>query len=116
MGAKCLNQYRRLRADPSRVRVAIRRVEGNLWRCTVEVNDTDVSANIKTVYDATDAKPLEAIQRAVTAAYDPKAGVDIYMSYAFHHPWRSIGIGSKYRDEWDGAELEEDLWVVNGEV
>jgi hypothetical protein len=77
--AYVMTRLARFRADPSRVRVSLRRVSG-AWDATVASRETDDSATVR----ASDAETALAL--ALESA-DDIPGVDLEMQWAYEHPW-----------------------------
>lgn len=74
----------RFRADPSRVRVSLRKI-GNMWRCYVQKRGAPNSTFI-----SDDEDPHVAVMEALRDAEGTIKGIDLDMQWAYDHPWKGL--------------------------
>lgn len=73
----------RLRVDPERVRVSIRKMEENVWIATVRHVDSNLALIGKTA-----STPEEAIEKALDyAAAEKMADLNLDLEWAYDHPF-----------------------------
>ena len=73
----------RLRVDPRKARVRIRRMDGGSWQATIYPLDGSTAAA-----SGLARTPLQAVARALRIAEALRVpGVDLSMGWAFEHPW-----------------------------
>lgn len=84
----------RFRADPRRVRVAVRR-DGDEWVATVSPRlgvPVLTAAHLRRSWSARSRSPLKALAKALRAADDAQlGGMDLSMGWAYEHPHWSPG-------------------------
>lgn len=82
----------RFRADPSKVRVSIRRMPNGWWRATVEERDVGQNAIELPFTGMHKLSPVRAVVRALLAADRAQLpGIDLGMGWAYEHPYGELG-------------------------
>lgn len=71
----------RLRADPRKVRVAVRPAAGGTWSCTVATPTTAVGVVRTTAWGA--------VLRALVLAARAGLPLDLGCDWAYEHPWKA---------------------------
>lgn len=83
--AQNVERYARFRADPAKVRVALRK-EGDFWCATVSSRPRLRIAD--KVHTASARSPQCAINDALhKASFAKLPGIDLDMDWAYTHPW-----------------------------
>lgn len=88
MGTATLPKHTRFRADPAKVRVAIRKTSHG-WRayCSSRISGYTISE--------TNASAKFALERVVEAANGLIEGIDLGMQWAYEHPFGAEGVGAR---------------------
>ena len=101
----------RLLADPRKVRVSIRRHEGE-WIVSIFSRDMSVPHAATRGFSATDARPERALLDALAAADGHMPGVDLSMGWSFAHPFGKV---TDYEGEHEQLELLQEIAdLLNG--